>query len=94
MKKKAGIKSIVVSFILAILVFAVLLIIEGALLDDYEKASVVIASKDIPAYTEITDSNIDNYFEVIQIPKDIKIIDAYTSIEEVKNIILEHIKNS
>lgn len=87
--KKIGLKSVVAALILAIVAFVFVIFVETKMMADYEKADVVIAIKDIPAYTQITSKNITEYFKMEQIPKDMKMSGAYSLIDDIKEVIIE-----
>lgn len=60
--KKVNLNKLVISFILAIILFFILISIEAGILNNYEKISLVRAKTDIKAGTEITPENRDTYF--------------------------------
>ena len=50
------------SFLVAVALFGVLVGVEKNLLNDYEKASVVLCKTDVPKGTKITKENVSQYF--------------------------------
>lgn len=60
--KKVNLNKLVISFILAIILFFILISIEAGILNNYEKIALVRAKTDIKAGTEITPENRDTYF--------------------------------
>lgn len=68
MKNKSIIK-IVISLVIAILLFVVLLMTEQSVLSDYEKVQVVVVKQDVPKGTEITAKNTDTYFKIYEVDK-------------------------
>ena len=78
-----------IAFLLITIAFVFVIFVETKTMADYEKADVVIAIKDIPAYTQITSKNITEYFKMEQIPKDMKMSGAYSLIDDIKEVIIE-----
>lgn len=63
-KRKNSGKKVIASFILAILLFLALLIIQTGVLSDYEKTTVVVTKKSIEKNTDIVKGNVSEYFDV------------------------------
>ena len=70
-ERKIGTKELIVSVILAFLLFICLLVFESAFLSKYEKTSVVTAKCEVPRSIQITEDNVDMYFEEKNIPVDL-----------------------
>ncbi len=83
MKRKIGLKSLIIALILAILAFFIVIFIEQKMLNDYEKATVVVAVKNISAYTKLDVTNINEYFAVVEVPKDFKMSGSYSRINDI-----------
>lgn len=67
-EKKIGVKELVISIVLALLLFICLLVIESSFLSKYDKTTVVVAKCTVPKSTQITEKNIGLYFEEKEIP--------------------------
>lgn len=64
-KEKSGIGKFVISFLLAFIIFIVLLIIQSNVLNKTTTEKVLIAKDTIEQRTDITASNYKNYFEIV-----------------------------
>ena len=60
--KKGVAMKLLGSFLVAVALFGVLVGVEKNLLNDYEKASVVLCKTDVPKGTKITKENVSQYF--------------------------------
>ncbi len=89
MKKKRMIYSLVIALIIAIASFIAVIAIESIILSGYEKKEVVVAKKDILAKTSISQENINEYFEIVEVPIDMIQENSITSLEEVGEYIIK-----
>ncbi len=60
--KKINLNKLLISFILAVILFVILINIEAGMLKNYEKTTVVRAKRDIMAGTEISKENLEEFF--------------------------------
>lgn len=70
-EKKIGTKELLVSVILAFLLFICLLVLESTFLSKYEKSTVMTAKCEVPRSLQITEENVDLYFEEKNISVDL-----------------------
>lgn len=68
-KEKKSVLGIVISLVISIAVFIAVLIIQGAITDEEEKVTVIVANKNIeaPAFIDIKDA--DDFFKEMEVPK-------------------------
>ena len=84
-KKKTGaVKGLIIALLLAIAVFTVIIGTEHTLLTKYEKVTVVVAKKEIPAGTFITAGNKSEYFGTMELPEDAVQDNAIKSLKDIK----------
>ena len=67
-ERKIGRKELAVSIAAALLLFICLIVIESRLLSKYDKSTVVTAKCTISRSQEITDANVDQFFEEKEVP--------------------------
>ena len=61
--KKIKIWYVVISLLVAVVLFIVLLNVESSYMKQYEETSVLVVKKEIPINTEITETNFSDFFE-------------------------------
>lgn len=61
-ERKLGIKELIISIVLALMLFFCLLIIEGKMLNNYQMSEIIVAKCTVPKSLEITNNNVDIYF--------------------------------
>lgn len=82
-KEKGTFIKIVVSLVFALIIFIVLINVEKSMMKNYEKTKVVVCKKNIEKQMEITKDNVNNYFELIEVPSNIVPDTAIKKIEDV-----------
>lgn len=66
-KKGSGFARFLIAFIIAIIVFGALLVIQSNVTNKYKKSSVLVVKEGgVPARTDITKDNYKDYFEVVE----------------------------
>lgn len=92
---KINLNKLVISFVLAVVLFFILTGIEAGYLKNYEKISLVIAKADVKAGTEITTENLDSLFFVGEVAANQCIEHPVTDINVLKDTIItrDMIKN-
>lgn len=88
MKKNKPFLKIIISLVIAVLLFIVLLLTEKSMLSDYDKITVVVAKQDIPEGIEITNENYNQYFTTCEVNKEVNsegIVKNITKKEKVQN---------
>ena len=68
-KKSGATGALLAGLIVGIIIFAVMLYMEKAVLNEEEKISVYVAQSDVAAGIKIDEGNIGSYFEIKQVPK-------------------------
>lgn len=64
-KSGGGIGKFFLALVMAVIVFVALIVLQTGITNKYEKKGVVIAKVDIPANTDITAANVDEFFGTI-----------------------------
>lgn len=82
MALKKNIKTIIISILLALVVFSCLLAVEGAIFAGYEMKDVVVIKKEIPKGMEINKKNAPEYLDTIRVMKEAVTKDTITSIKD------------
>ena len=89
--KKGVAMKLLGSFLVAVALFGVLVGVEKNLLNDYEKASVVLCKTDVPKGTKITKENVNQYFYDYEV--DIALVND-TCIKDKNEVIDTVVENS
>ena len=89
--KKGVAMKLLGSFLVAVALFGVLVGVEKNLLNDYEKASVVLCKTDVPKGTKITKENVSQYFYEYEV--DIALVND-TCIKDKNEVIDTVVENS
>lgn len=74
---------IITCLIFAVVIFVILVNVEKNIMKNYEKAPVVVCKQNINEKDDINKSNKKDYFEVVQVPKNIVPENTYKSLKEV-----------
>lgn len=87
-KKDRNLKLLVISMILAVLLFVALLVIERGILADYERTWVVVAARDVETGTEITADNVRDFFTRIEMDVNKKPVQSTREMRELENMVV------
>lgn len=82
-KNNATFIRIITCLIFAVVIFAILVNVEKNIMKNYKKAPVVVCKQNINEKDDINKSNKKDYFEVVQVPKNIVPENTYKSLKEV-----------
>lgn len=87
-KKDRNLKLLVISFILAVLLFIVLVAIEKSILSDYERTWVVVAAREVEPGTEITAENVQEFFVRMEMDVSKKPEQASSDLKDLENMVV------
>ena len=82
-KNNATFIRIITCLMFAVVIFVILVNVEKNMMKKYEKISVVVCKENVSEQSDITKKNKKDYFEVIQVPKNIVPENIYKSLKEV-----------
>ena len=82
-KNNATFIRIITCLMFAVVIFVILVNVEKNMMKKYEKISVVACKENVSEQSDITKKNKKDYFEVIQVPKNIVPENIYKSLKEV-----------
>jgi len=83
-ERKIGVKELIISIVLALMLFLSLLVIEGKMLNDYKTSEVIVANHAISKSTQITESNAYLFFSRKEVPSNII---PKTAVVDIKDLI-------
>ena len=82
-KNNATFIRIITCLMFVVVIFVILVNVEKNMMKKYEKISVVVCKENVSEQSDITKKNKKDYFEVIQVPKNIVPENIYKSLKEV-----------
>lgn len=86
-KKKVTLRIMTIAFVMSVIAFVTMLLVEKSILTNYEKMTVVVAKTDILENTPITEENVEEYFMLMEIPKEAVLDNAITELSDIKEYI-------